>query len=261
MNNKKPKYINAQIYSLNNLFVNSGDKRLDRNILTVVGFLIKEADSYITKKESDPETKPFITLPVNTVIKLVGKRDNYIKVIKYLLENKIIEWYKLEGSEAKHGASYYSGQGNGKKIGKAEPYARECRLTEMYFKAVKNFNISLINVNITNNGKLIHWKMFDLKEYRTKKQPISHISLKRVEKEEKIEKKEIKKEIMNDLDDEYTKMIMEGLSPEQIVDSSLPENTIEIKSEYESDDIDEIYNMDVTVTNPKSFGKFINVGG
>jgi len=161
MQNKIPKYATKEIHTLNNLVVDTGDKLLDSKILIVLGYLIHEVDRYITRRQFNRKIDDFILLPHKTLTKLCGRRDTKTKVLNYLLQYKIIEWYKSPDSKSKTGASWCHSSKNVK-----DNYARKCRLARQYYDAVRSFQTTILNVKVTNDEEFLTWKMFDMHNYR-----------------------------------------------------------------------------------------------
>jgi len=164
------RYIQKQLYTFD-FQIKTGNQLLNDKIKIVLGYLIYKTHFFFKKLEETNHLSndPYTPLSSNKLIKLCGKRDNYIAVLKYLEENEIISWYKSGHGDAKNG-SYYSGNANSAHKGtlSKDPYCRKCRLTNVFWNAVKNNNVKLINVKVPNND-LTEDSMFDLNQYDLKR--------------------------------------------------------------------------------------------
>lgn len=155
------RYITKHLYTFD-FQIKTGNKLLNDKIKIVLGYLIYKTHYFLKELDNNNHCSndPYIPLSRNKLIKLCGKIENYKAVLQYLEENQIISWYKSGHGNAKNG-SYYSGNidVNHKGTSSKEPYCRKCRLTTVYWNAVKNNALKLIEVKIPNN-ELINDYMF-----------------------------------------------------------------------------------------------------
>lgn len=258
------RYTQKQLYTFD-YQIKTGNKLINDKIRIVLGYLIYKTHVFFKKLEetNNLSNDPYVPLSSNKLIKLCGKRDNYIAVLKYLEENEIISWYKSGHGDAKNG-SYYSGNVNSAHKGSLskDPYCRKCRLTNVFWNAVKNNNVKLINVKVPNND-LTNETMFDLTIYNWKK-TYSEFNWEEYYKNKKA-REDFDKNLQNlqtHMNNNVTntnndELDIENLLGDLVVSSNqVLENPVKgIEKEW-----DFLDNMEIK-SSEQSFGKFINIGG
>jgi hypothetical protein len=146
----KTKLITANLYSFQNK-IQSGNLSLNNKIRIVLSYLInKHLELFEKIDESSESIDPYIPLSKNLLIKLCGMKSNYIKVVNYLNEHGIIQWYVSEHTKSKRGFSYYNGYSRHDYNGPnpKENYCKKCRFTEIFWNAVKSGNFTVIEVPV-----------------------------------------------------------------------------------------------------------------
>lgn len=167
---KNTRYQYKQLYTFD-FQIKTGNKLLNDKIKIVLGYLIYKTHSFLKDLDQTNHcsSDPYTALSKKKLEKLCGKKGTYLLVLQYLEENEIISWYKSGHGNAKNG-SYYSGNVNINHKGtlSKDPYCRKCRLTTVYWNAVKNNALKKIEVKIPNN-ELVNDYMFQDSSYNFNK--------------------------------------------------------------------------------------------